>query len=151
DLVVTDDEVQDRNRAKAFADQAAKKRRIEHDPKNPKRAVLTVGDEDWPLPIPIVQGTGGRWHYDTKAGRQEVLFRRIGQNELDAIQVCAGFVEAQHEYASEKHDGAGIAQYAQRMVSTPGKHDGLAWQNADGTWDGPVAETIANAIAEGYS
>jgi len=151
DLVVTGDDVQDKNRAKAFADLAAKKRRIERDAKNPKRAILVIGDEDWPMPIPIVQGPGGLWHFDSKAGRQEILFRRIGENELDAIELCEGFVEAQHDYATEKHDGALINQYAQRMVSTPGKRDGLAWRNPDGTWDGPVAETIANAITEGYS
>ena len=151
DLVVTGDDVQDKNRAKEFADQAAKKQHIERDPKNAKRAILTVGDDDWPLPIPIVQGPNGHWYYDTKAGRQEILYRRVGQNELDAIEVCAGFVEAQHDYASEKHDGAVINQYAQRMVSTPGKQDGLAWRTADGNWEGPVAETIAEAIAEGYS
>ncbi|HEX4824093.1 MAG TPA: DUF2950 domain-containing protein [Candidatus Polarisedimenticolaceae bacterium] len=151
DLVVTGDDVQDKNRAKAFADQAATKHRIERDPKDAKRAILSVGDDDWPLPIPIVQGPAGHWYFDTKAGRQEILYRRIGQNELDAIEICEGFVEAQDEYASTKHDGATINQYAQRMVSTPGKQDGLAWQKPDGTWDGPVAETIANAIAEGYT
>jgi hypothetical protein len=151
DLVVTGDEVQDKNRAKTFAELAAKKHHIDRDPKNPKRAILSIGDDDWPMPIPIVQGPDGLWHFDSHAGREEILFRRIGHNEIDAIEVCEGFVEAQHDYASEKHDGAEINQYAQRMVSTPGKHDGLAWRNPDGTWDGPVAETIANAIAEGYS
>ena len=102
------------------------------------------------MPIPIVQNDG-RWSFDTKAGRQEILFRRIGRNELDAIEVCRGYVEAQHEYASERHDGATVNQYAQRIISTPGKQDGLAWQTADGTWEGPVGEEIARAIAEGYT
>jgi hypothetical protein len=84
------------------------------------------------------------------AGRQELLYRRIGRNELDAIEVCRGFVEAQHEYALEKHEGSSVNQYAQRIISTPGKQDGLAWQNADGSWGGPVGEEIARAIARGY-
>jgi hypothetical protein len=113
-------------------------------------AVLSVGPEDWPLPIPLVQ-EGGRWRYDSGVGRQEILNRRIGENELDAIEVCRGYVEAQHEYASERHDGSSLHQYAQRIISTPGKHDGLAWQETDGTWGGPVGEGIARVIAEGYT
>ena len=91
------------------------------------------------MPIPIVK-KGSTWRFDTVAGRQEMLLRRIGRNELDAIQVCRGYVEAQHEYASQKRDGARVNQYAQKIISTPGKQDGLAWQNADGTWGGPVGE-----------
>ena len=93
----------------------------------------------------------GTWRFDAKAGRQEVLFRRIGTNELDAIEVCLGYVEAQHEYASQKRDRSPINQYAQRIISTPGKQDGLAWKLPDGTWAGPVGEDIAKYIAEGYS
>jgi len=102
------------------------------------------------VPIPIVE-EGGKWRFDSKAGRQEVLYRRIGRNELDAIEVCRGYVEAQWEYASEKRDGATVNQYAQRIVSTPGKQDGLTWQAPDGTWQGPGGEGITQAIAEGYS
>jgi hypothetical protein len=150
DLVVTEDAVQDKNQAAAFAAQAHEKHEIQKDAKNPKLATLIVGDGDWPTPFPIVEN-GGRWRFDSKAGRQEVLYRRIGRNELDAIEVCHGYVEAQQDYASEKHDGSRINQYAQRIVSTPGKHDGLAWKDADGTWQGPVGEGIARVIAEGYS
>jgi len=88
-----------------------------------------------PLPIPIVKRRE-KWYFDTKAGRDEVLRRRIGTNELDAIEICRGFVEAQKEYAEEKHDDSQVDQYAQRILGTPGKHDGLAWQNPDGTWGG---------------
>jgi len=80
---------------------------------------------------------------DTAAGRQEIMYRRIGRNELTAIEVCRGYVEAQHTYALTKHDGAIVNQYAQRIISTPGKHDGLAWQNADGTWGGTIGERAA--------
>ncbi len=150
DLVVTADSVQDRNTsAAAFAAQARQQTRVVRDPKK-KTATLIVGPEDWPLPIPIVQ-MSGQWRFDTKAGRQEILYRRIGRNELDAIEVCRGYVEAQREYAYYKHDGATMNQYAQRIISTPGKQDGLAWRDADGTWQGPVGEGIAQAIAEGYT
>lgn len=77
--------------------------------------------------------------------------RRIGANELDAITICRGFVEAEKEYASEAHDESGINQYAQRIISSPGKRDGLYWKNEDGTGGGPISEPIAKAIQEGYS
>jgi hypothetical protein len=100
--------------------------------------------------VPLVK-SGGRWTFDIDAGRKELLYRRIGANELDAIQICDGFVDAQHDYALKKRDGYQVNQYAQRIVSTPGKQDGLAWQNKDGSWGGPIGQKIAEAIAEGYS
>ncbi len=150
DLVVTEDTVQDKNQSAGFAAEARKQNKVVREPKNAKVAILYVGADEWPLPIPIVQKSG-KWRFDSKAGRQEVLYRRIGGNELDAIDVCRGFVEAQHEYASKKRDGALVNQYAQRIISTPGKQDGLAWQAQDGTWQGPVGEAIARVIAEGYT
>jgi len=150
DLVVTEDSVQDRNRLADFAAIARQKTEIVQDPKNPDKATLVIGDQDWPAPTPIVR-KGGKWSFDAKSGRREILYRRIGANELDAIQVCRGFVEAQHQYAFQKRDGSEVNQYAQRIVSTPGRQDGLAWRNPDGTWGGPLSEGIAEAIAEGYS
>jgi len=120
------------------------------DPKNPAKAVLLVGEDAFPLPIPLVKKKD-KWSFDTKAGAQEILLRRIGANELDAIAICNGFVEAQHEYAQTKHDGAIVNQYAQRIISTAGKQDGLAWKNADGTWGGPVGENVAKALEQGYA
>ncbi len=150
ELVASEDPVEDRNRGVAFAALAREKQSVTLDPKNPGRATLLVGKDDWPLPIPIVK-RDGKWYYDSKAGRQEILFRRIGENELDAIRICRGFVEAQRDYAAEKHDDSGINQYAQRIISTPGKRDGLAWQNPDGSWGGPVGETVAKALEQGYT
>jgi len=150
DLVVTQDPVLDRNQAEAFAVKAREKSEVVPDPKNPNLAILSVGEGGWPLPIPSVR-KGGKWLFDSKAGRQEILFRRIGRNELDAIEVCRDFVEAQHAYALEKHDGSSLNQYAQKVISTPGKQDGLAWRNPDGAPGGPMGETIARAIAEGYT
>jgi hypothetical protein len=150
DLVSSQDPVQDKNRAVAFAALAREKSSISVSPKNPNRAALLVGNDDWPLPIPIVQKEG-KWIFDTNAGRREILLRRIGANELDVIQICRGYVEAQKQYAQEKHDGSEVNQYAQRIISTSGKQDGLAWQNADGTWGGPVGEGVAKALAQGYT
>lgn len=150
DLVETADPVQDKNHSVGFAAEARKRMKVVLDPEDPSRATLVVGDDEWPMPIPIVKD-GSRWAFDSASGREEILRRRIGANELDAIEICRGYVEAQHEYASEKRDGALVNQYAQRIVSTPGKRDGLAWKTADGTWEGPVGEGIARVIAEGYS
>lgn len=140
----------DKNRAIAFAEKGKEKTAVGADSKNPNRAIITVGNDDFPLPIPLVK-KNGKWMFDMKTGREEILNRRVGANELDAIAICHGFVEAQQEYATEKHDDSKVNQYAQRIISTPGKHDGLAWQNADGTWAGPVGETIAKALEQGYT
>jgi DUF2950 family protein len=150
DLVVTGDPVQDKNRAEEFATRARERKTVTVDPANPNRAILSVGSNDWPLPVPIVR-RGGTWLFDAAAGREEILNRRIGGNELAAIETCRGYVEAQHEYALTKRDVAGVNQYAQRLISTPGRQDGLAWQNADGSWAGPIGEAVARAIDQGYS
>ena len=150
DIVFSGEFAQDRQHAANFVAEAREKKSVSVDPKSGKRAFLLVGDEDWPFPVPLVK-TGDRWFFDAKAGRQELLFRRIGADELDAIALCRGYVEAQHEYALQPHEGYDVNQYAQRIVSTPGKQDGLAWQNPDGTWGGPVGDKIARAIEQGYS
>jgi len=147
DIVDSEDPVEDKNRALAFAEKAKEKMDIE---KVRDHAILEVGNDDFPLPIPIVKRKG-KWIFDTKVGKEEILNRRIGSNELDAITICRGFDDAQMEYASEKHDDSKVNQYAQKILSTPGKHDGLAWKNADGKWDGPVGEEVAKAIEQGYT
>jgi len=150
DIVFSGEYAQDRQHAAHFVAEAQEKKTVSVDPKNGHRAFLLVGDEDWPFPVPLVK-TGEEWFFDAKAGRQELVYRRIGANELDAIAICRGYVEAQHEYALQPHEGYEVNQYAQRIVSTPGKQDGLAWQNPDGTWGGPVGDKIAHAIEQGYS
>lgn len=149
DIIHTGEPARDREVAKEFAEQARAKNHVVLQTKNARRAFLNIGDDDWPFPVPLVKGPAG-WSFDTKAGRTEILYRRVGNNELSAIQICRGYVEAQHEYALMKKEG-GVNQYAQRIISTPGTQDGLAWQNADGTWGGPVGEKVAAAIARGYS
>jgi len=150
DIVLSGDYAQDRQRALDFAAQAREKKSVSVDPKTGSRAFLIVGDEDWPFPVPLVK-VNGKWYFDAKAGRQELLYRRIGSNELDAIDICHGYVDAQYEYAYQKRDEYAVNQYAQHIISTPGKQDGLAWQNPDGTWGGPIGEEIARAIEQGYA
>ena len=135
DIILTGETAHDKEVANAFAAQARTKNSLTIDPSTKNRAYLVVGGDEWPFPVPIVKRSG-LWVFDTAAGRQELLYRRIGGNELDAIEVCRGYVEAQHEYALKPQNG--VNQYAQRVISTAGKQDGLAWQNADGTWEGPI-------------
>jgi len=150
DVIHSGEPARDREVAQKFAEQARIKTNVSLQPKNPRRAILEIGDDNWPFAVPIVK-TGATWAFDSKAGRQELLYRRIGGNELDAIGICRGYVEAQHEYALQKRGTSGQNQYAQRIISTPGTQDGLAWQNSDGTWGGPIGEKVAAAIARGYS
>jgi hypothetical protein len=149
DIVLTGEFPQDRQRAMDFAAEAREKNSVSVDPKKGNRAYLLVGNEDWPFPVPIVK-VGTKWAFDAKAGRQELLYRRIGSDELDAIDICRGYVEAQQEYAYQIREGYDVNQYAQRIISTPGKQDGLAWQNSDGSWGGPIGEKVALAIEQGY-
>lgn len=150
EIIASEDPVMDKERALAFAAKAKEKQAIEVDPKNPNRAILSVGEDAFPLPIPIVKKKD-KWSFDTQAGAKEILIRRIGANELDAIAISHGFCEAQQEYAQKTHDDSKVNQYAQRIISTPGKQDGLAWQNAAGVWEGPVGEGVAKALEHGYS
>lgn len=149
DILVTAEPPRDRDIARTFADLALEKKSVSIDPRNRNHAVILVGPEAWPFAVPLVR-TNGQWSFDTQAGIQELTYRRVGGNELDAIDVCQGFVEAQEEYALQKHDGK-VNQYAQRIISTPGTQDGLAWRTADGKWDGPIGENVANAIDKGYA
>ena len=150
DVVFGGEFAQDRKRAADFAARAREKTKVSVDRKTGTRAFVLVGNEDWPFPVPLVK-RGGKWFFDSRAGRQELLYRRIGANELDAIAICRGYVEAQGEYALQPRTGYDANQYAQRIVSTPGKQDGLAWQNPDGTWGGPIGQNIARAIEQGYT
>jgi len=150
DIVLTGEPPVDRQRAADFAAEANEKRTVSVDPADKNRAFLIVGHENWPFPVPIVK-SGGKWSFDVPAGRLELLYRRIGANELDAITICRGYVEAQYQYAYQKREGYQVHQYAQRLISTPGTQDGLAWQSPDGTWGGPVGENVARAIAQGYT
>jgi hypothetical protein len=113
------------------------------------QATLVIGNDDWPFPIPLVK-KHDKWSFDTAAGLDEILRRRIGRNELSAIQVCLAYVQAQNEYASLDPAGFGPHAYAQRILSSPGKKDGLYWPSAEGEQPSPLGELAAEASAEGY-
>jgi Protein of unknown function (DUF2950) len=149
DIVFSGEIAQDRKHAEDFVAKAREKKDVSVDPKNSSRALLVVGSDDWPFPVPIVK-SGSKWFFDSRAGKQELLYRRIGSNELDAISICHGYVEAQYDYAFRSREGYDVAQFAQRIISTPGTRDGLAWQNSDGSWEGPIGEKIAKAVGQGY-
>jgi hypothetical protein len=114
------------------------------------KAVMIIGTEDFPFPIPLTR-KGAAWQFDTAAGRLEILYRRIGRNELSAIQAALAYVDAQNEYADKDRTGAGSATYAQRIVSSPGKKDGLYWPAAEGHDASPLGELVAKATSEGYA
>jgi hypothetical protein len=113
-----------------------------------KKGTIILGNDDFPFPIPLMRKEAG-WEFDTAAGRREILYRRIGRNELDAIQTCLAYVDAQNEYAEKDRTGEGAGVYAQRIVSTSGKKDGLYWPSSDGEAS-PLGELAAQASAEGY-
>jgi hypothetical protein len=111
--------------------------------------ILNVGATDWPAPMPLVKANG-KWHWDGAAGRDEVFYRRIGHNELKAIAVCRGVVDAQQDYAAAPHDGHPAGAYAQRLMSDDGKQDGLYWPVKQGEPSSPLGPGIADAGSEGY-
>ena len=110
---------------------------------------LQLGADAWPFPIPLVK-EDNQWFFDTAAGAEEILNRRIGMNEIGAIQVCRAYIQAQHEYASEDYNDDGVLEYAQHLRSTPGAHDGLYWSAKDGEAQSPLGPLIAQAKGEGY-
>jgi len=127
DIVESGDPVQDKKDRTEFADLAHEKLQVNQDPANPNRATFSVGSEEWLFPIPLVQ-KDGKWRFDSATGAIQVLAHRVGENELNAIELCRGFVEAQLEYATTVHDGGGLLEYAQKFMSTSGQQDGLYWE-----------------------
>ncbi|HUM17132.1 MAG TPA: DUF2950 domain-containing protein [Candidatus Nitrosotalea sp.] len=124
DIVESGDPTEDRNARAEFVRRAQEKLRVEMEPSNPNRATIVTGNQDWPMPVPLVRQSG-QWRFDSAEGRVEILARRIGRHELTAIDVCRAYVEAQMEYAMRDRDGDGVLKYAQRIRSSPGKYDGL--------------------------
>ena len=146
-IVSSGDEVADQTTRENFIADYEKKHTLT--PDGEAKSILVIGDNDWPFPIPIVSKDGS-WQFDTKAGLEEILRRRIGRNELAAIQVSLAYVQAQNEYASLDPGGLGPHTYAQRLVSSPGKKDGLYWPTAEGEEPSPFGDLVAQASAEGY-
>ncbi|WP_342729018.1 DUF2950 domain-containing protein [Bradyrhizobium sp. B097] len=144
DIIESGDDVADANARERFLSAYDARHSIKAD--GNKKATLILGPDDFPFPIPLVSNQDG-WSFDAAAGRREILYRRIGRNELAAIQTCLAYVDAQNEYA-EKDRGEGVGTYAQRIVSRPGKTDGLFWR--DDKDPSPLGELAAQAAAEGY-
>jgi len=143
DIVSSGDDVADADVRSKFVSAYDVKHSVKVDG---KKATLIIGADDFPFPVPLVQTRAG-WKFDTAAGRQEILYRRIGRNELDTIQTCLAFVDAEDDYA-DKDRGDGVGVYAQHVVSTPGKKDGLFWPSDNN--DSPLGQLAADASAEGY-
>ncbi len=147
-VVTSGDEVEDRQFREQFVKSYAEKHRLETGQDG--KVTLIVGSNDWPMPIPIMK-TGGRWRFDTRAGTKEILCRRIGGNELSAIQVALAIADAEREYADRMRADAGEPAYAQKFESGPGKKDGLYWETAPDEKPSPLGPLVARASGEGYS
>jgi hypothetical protein len=147
DIVSSGDPVQDANTRQEFLTAYEASHRVVTESGKP--AILVVGPSDWPFPIPIVE-KDGEWQFDTLAGREEILARRIGRNELATIQTVLAYYDAQNEYAEVTKDKNGIPVYAQRIISSPGKKDGLYWPTAEGQADSPLGDAVAAATRQGY-
>lgn len=143
DIVQSGDAADDKAARAAFAARARAKLQVEPDKDNPNRAIIVAGDQNWPLPVPLIR-KNGRWYFDAAVGRVEILARRVGRNELAAIDVCRGYVEAQMEYASRDRDANGVLEYAQHIISVPGKKDGLYYE---GESESLVPKSFADAAA----
>ena len=146
DLLSSGDPVADKERRAKFLAAYDQKNRLVAEGES---TILVIGNNDWPFPIPVVKKSEG-WVFDTAKGREEVLNRRIGQNELDAAQVSLAYVDAQREYARKDRDGDGLVEYAQKFRSDPGKKNGLYWEAKAGDESSPLGPFAARAVKEGY-
>jgi Protein of unknown function (DUF2950) len=146
-LLSSGDPYSDAGERQRFLEAFDKKHQIAE--REPGRATVLVGDGDWPLPIPVVRAADGSWHFDAEAGAQELVDRRIGRNELAAIQACLAYVDAQKAFRAITEKG-GQPEYAQLLASTPGRHDGLYWASREGEPESPLAPLMAQAVEDGY-
>lgn len=148
EILWSGDEAEDRAAMEQFVKKFAEMHRLQIEPDGFTR--LYVGAENWPYPIPLAPA-GLMWFFDTTAGKQEILYRRVGANEITVIQVCGELAAAQKEYFAKPHDGAKPGQYAQRILSGAGKHDGLYWPAVSGEAESPLGPFVAKAETEGYT
>lgn len=146
-LLSSGDDVEDKNNRAEFATLAQEKMRVE--PIGEDKAIIYVGNMDWPFPIPLVK-IADSWQFDTQQGRQEIINRRIGRNELNTVSAIQGYQEAQFDYANTDRDGDGVLEYAQKLQSEPGKFDGLFWETEEGQPQSPLGPLIAEARADGF-
>jgi hypothetical protein len=147
-LISSGDDVADRAGREKFFKAYDRLNRLEQ--ASADKMVLHIGSDDWPMPVPIVK-KGTTWLFDIVKGKEEILNRRIGRNELNVIEVLDAYVDAQHEYASKDCGGGGKVEFAQKFISTEGKRDGLYWEAKEGEEESPLGPLIAQASREGYS
>jgi hypothetical protein len=143
------DEVSDRAGRRHFSELYSEQHRIERQDNGD--VVLVLGKIQWPFPVPLAQTEKGRWYFQGEEGIEEILNRRIGENELTAISVCQTIVEAEREYYNLDPDRDAVKEYARKVISTPGKKDGLFWARQPGEEPSPIGPLIATAVTEGYS
>jgi hypothetical protein len=146
DIVQSGDADEDKTSRTHFATLARKRNQIVKDPSNPERVTVSIGKEDWPFPVPLIRENGA-WRFDPAEAKVEILARRIGANEMNAMEVCRGYAEAQLEYAAQPRNGAKVLQYAQRIDSAAGKQDGLYWE---GGGEPMVPKAFSEAAASNY-
>jgi hypothetical protein len=144
DIVKSGDPAEDKDSRAEFARRVHEKMEVQMEPSNPNRAVIIAGNQNWPFPVPLLRTKAGQWRFDSARGRVEILARRVGRNESVAIDVCRAYVEAQMEYASQDRDANGVLEYAQRIVSSPGKKNGLYFE---GEPENLVPKAFADAAA----
>ena len=149
DILHTGDSVADNNIRTDFVKRYDQMHRVVLEPNG--SATLYVGAENWPLPIPIVKNDGGSWYFNTEEGKKEILYRRIGRNENDAIDILHTLVAAQHDYADEAHDGDKTKHYALKFISDDGKQNGLYWKTGDNNPPSPIGPLLVSATGEGYA
>jgi hypothetical protein len=149
EIISSGDPVQDRNAVDAFVAGYGVMHRWRNMPDGSQ--ILLVGADNFPFAIPLKKNSDGKWFFDTAAGKEEVLNRRIGRNELAIIDVCNAVAVAEAEYYAQPHDGGKVKQFAVKFISDPGKQNGLYWKTAEGQPPSPLGPMAANAVAEGYS
>lgn len=149
DITHTGDDIADKNIRADFLRRYEEMHRVVIEPDG--TATLYIGSENWPLPIPVVKNTNGAWYFDVDTGKKEILYRRVGRNENDAIDTLHALVDAQHDYASEPRDGDTTKHYALKFLSDEGKHNGLYWKTGDTEAPSPIGPLIISAAREGYT
>jgi len=148
-ILHTGDDVADKSMAQNFLRSYDQMHRVVIEPD--QSVTLYIGADNWPFPISIVKNSNGAWYFDTESGEKEILYRRIGRNENDAIEILHGLVAAQLDYASASRDGASPGQYALKFISDEGKHNGLYWKTSDDESPSPIGPALVSASAEGYN
>ncbi len=148
-IIHTGDDVADKKMGADFIRRYEQMHRVVIEPD--QTVTLYIGADNWPMPIPLVKNNNGAWYFDTETGKQEILYRRVGRNENDAIETLYALVDAQRDYASTTHDGDKTKHYATKFISSEGKHDGLYWKTSDNENPSPIGPVLVSASSEGYN